>query len=537
MRIKNYGDNLRDLCSFFVITKSNNMKCRLKKLMEGWQYLLLSFLVIGMAGCKDDNTNSNAGAFDPTKPVVVSDFTPREGGAYQKMLIYGSNFGTDVAKVGVTIGGKKATVINVDGEHIYCIVPSGAFSGVIEVTVGEGDRTVTATAETKFVYEKKMVVGTLCGYRNNRDDQGWRDGPFDGPEGVKCCGFTDAGRMAVDPLNKDLIYICYDGHKSIQLIDLKNRMLSTPLNINTVPTGRIRSVCFNTAIPGYATEGQYMIISCDYDGRGDESPSVYIIERNEDGTFNDNSHIELLGAYKQCNGATVHPINGELYFNSYEKGQVFRLDLRDYFDTINRGETWDPRTKNNPCFKMLFTIADPGWEFQIFFHPTGKYAYFGVINQHYFMRSDYDEEQKELITPYNFAGAYKQEGYRDDVGTSAMMRRPMQAVFVKNPEYAGRVDEYDLYFVDAINFCVRKITPEGIVSTFAGRGTNTSLADGNAWGTDDGDLRDVARFRDVSGLIYDDEKEIFYVHDWVGHTIRTISMEHEPDELPEVDKE
>ena len=27
-----------------------------------------------------------------------------------------------------------------------------------------------------------MVVGTLCGYRNNRDDQGWRDGPFDGPE-------------------------------------------------------------------------------------------------------------------------------------------------------------------------------------------------------------------------------------------------------------------------------------------------------------------------------------------------------------------
>jgi hypothetical protein len=37
----------------------------------------------------------------------------------------------------------------------------------------------------------------------------------------------------------------------------------------------------------------------------------------------------------------------------------------------------------------------------------------------------------------------------------------------------------------------------------------------------------VARFRDVSGLVYDDAKEMFYVHDQVGHTIRTISMEQE----------
>ena len=107
-----------------------------------------------------------------------------------------------------------------------------------------------------------------------------------------------------------------------------------------------------------------------------------------------------------------------MYFNSYEKGQVFRLDLVDYFKTIKNGGSWDPIVKNNPnTFKQLFTIADPSWEFQIFIHPTGKYAYFGVINNHYFMRSDYDEIKKEFITPYNFVGGYKQSGYRDDVGT------------------------------------------------------------------------------------------------------------------------
>lgn len=115
------------------------------------------------------------------------------------------------------------------------------------------------------------------------------------------------------------------------------------------------------------------------------------------------------------------------------------------------------------------------------------------------MRSDYDEIKKEFITPYNFVGGYKQSGYRDDVGTEARMNNPCQGVFVKNPDYTGE-EEYDFYFVDRLNFCVRKVTPEGIVSTYAGRGASTSLADGNQWGTDDGDLREVARFRDVVDL-------------------------------------
>ena len=65
------------------------------------------------------------------------------------------------------------------------------------------------------------------------------------------------------------MYICYDGHKAIQLIDLKNRMLSSPLNINTIPTNRIRSIAFNRKIEGYADEAEYMIVAIDYDGKGD----------------------------------------------------------------------------------------------------------------------------------------------------------------------------------------------------------------------------------------------------------------------------
>ncbi|WP_242489747.1 hypothetical protein [Bacteroides thetaiotaomicron] len=49
------------------------------------------------------------------------------------------------------------------------------------------------------------------------------------------------------------------------------------MNINTIPTNRIRSIAFNKKIEGYADEAEYMIVAIDYDGKGDESPSVYII--------------------------------------------------------------------------------------------------------------------------------------------------------------------------------------------------------------------------------------------------------------------
>ena len=107
------------------------MKSRMKKVLNEWQWMILALLAICNYSCKNEN-NVKVGVFDPSSPMTISDFTPHEGGAYQKLLIYGENFGTDASKVKVTIGGKNAIVINVKHTHIYCFVPSGAFNGEIE---------------------------------------------------------------------------------------------------------------------------------------------------------------------------------------------------------------------------------------------------------------------------------------------------------------------------------------------------------------------------------------------------------------------
>ena len=283
--------------------------------------LMLTMLVGCFTACSDGDDNGGSDGYNPSKSVVITDFIPKKGGVGQKLVVYGNNFGNDTSLVKVKIGGKPATLINVNNEGLYCFVPQGAYKGNIEVTVGDEQQgnQQTATAADNFEYERKMVVGTLCGYRNERDDQGWRDGSFE-----TVAGFRNDGVLRYDPLNHNHLYVCYDGGIGIQLIDLEKKQVTTPISSGAFPTNRLRSIDFTL-------DGQYMLVAVDRDREGNRSPSVYIIKRNADGTFDMNSDRQLLAAYKQCNGASVHPVNGELYFNSYENGQVFRLDLNKYY--------------------------------------------------------------------------------------------------------------------------------------------------------------------------------------------------------------
>ena len=77
---------------------------------------------------------------------------------------------------------------------------------------------------------------------------------------------------------------------------------------------------------------------------------------------------------------------------------------------------------------------------------------------------------------------------------------------------------------------MRVMTPEGIVRTYAGRGSRTSAADTIRWCSESCFLLEVARFRDPTGIAYDETKKVFYVLDTVGRSIRTIGMEEAPEE-------
>ncbi|GAB3651376.1 IPT/TIG domain-containing protein [Echinicola sediminis] len=429
---------------------------------------------------------------------MVSNFTPSSGGAGQRLVIYGENFGTDPDIVSVFIGGKEAIVINVKGDALYCLVPRQAFGGDIEVRVGEEDRRVTGSSNKYFDYQRKMVVSTLIGYKNDRGDEPWKDGKFKADNPIDMAsGFWQPSFLKFDPVNPKHLWAVFDFNNGLYLIDLEDSTVTKKRS----DFDRPRSIDFTL-------DGQHMIIAEDRGGENDRA--TYRLSRDKD--WQDR---EILTRYRQCNGAAVHPVNGELYFNSYEKGQFFRFDLNKYF-TEGLG------VKD---YETLFVVHDPQWEYKVIMHPSGNYAYILVINQHYILRVDYNWDKKQFNQPYLVCGQLRSAGYQDGVGSDVRLRNPYQGVFVKNEDYVGegKPDEYDFYFTDQHNHAIRKLSPEGSVTTFAGRGSSSINPD--PWGYVDGDLREEARFDRPSGIAYSEEDKAFYIGDQMNHRIRKIALE------------
>lgn len=390
------------------------------------------------------------------------------------------------------------------------------FNGIIYFYIsanGEGRRSALSDAAHVAKGRSKITVGTLCGYKSADDSQGTVYGPFE-----TASGFNYEGSMAFDPLYPTRLYIAYNNYPNygeIVQLDLETNTHTLLMSKSKFENKRVRNCAFTK-------DGQYMLVSTDRDDNGNESPCVWIVKRNDDGTFSDESSMKLLAAYKQCNSVAVHPVNGEVYFTSYYGGEVCRIDIDNYFSTVNESKEWDG-TFGQSCFERLFSVMDPSWEISISIHPSGNYAYLNCINRRCIYRTDYDWNKKKFTTPYCVIGDYVigggKTGFMDGESYSAEIRHLYQGVFVKNSKYSGELDEYDYYFTDTQNFCVRALSPtRKILRTITGR---APYDDGNLWGTEDGSGFE-ARFRDITGLAYDENTKTFYVLDHNNRRIRTI---------------
>ena len=480
---------------------------------------LMAVLCCFFIACSDKNNDENKGEYNPELPVSIARFAPLEGGYDQEMVIYGSNFGIDTTKINVTIGGRKAKLIYAKGDSICCLVPYKAESGHYAVQVKVADKTVLA--DVRFSYVGSLAVRTLIGYRVSNNDPGWKDGKFGtGKDDGSATFGLQAAFMKFDPKNPDHLYVAYEDFDNsgygIQLIDLKEKTVTTVLNGETCFGGkRLRAIDFTL-------KGD-MVVATDRTDDGYKSISVWIVKRNNDGSFSETSAREVLAAYKQCNTVAIHPTNGELYFNSYDHNGIYRMDMDNYYTTTAAGQSWNPLYAGKN-FEKIFTIGETYWNFNITIHPSGKYAYIIVLNKNCIYRMDYDAQTKKFKEPYLVAGQQGIKGWADGTADGTQMNYPYQGTFVKNKEYVeqGKEDVYDFYFCDYDNYCIRYLTPEGKVHTFAGRGAASYMKDNQYWGSEDGALKEVARFGNPTGIAYDERTETFYIFDMWFKSVRTI---------------
>ncbi len=460
------------------------MKTKNNVKTKRWQihWMLLSFIVLSLTQCKHDELAEEVG-YDPGKEVVITDFYPKQGAVGNNLVIYGDNFGNDLSKIKVTIGGKPAKVIGVKNNSLYCIIPEAAYAGDIKITILGGDNQQLAQAISKevFSYTRKLLVSTFLGkYYEVASNFEEKEGPFN-----DCGAFKGITWLTIDPKNPDHMYFTGDVN-SCRFIDFEKKYVSY-----------FRTDLDRVSIMNWRIDGnQDMIVS--HNHSSDTKNGNYIFSRESN--FLQKKAIEVYA--RGVNGTMVHPQNGELYYSRYRAGDIRRYDFN---------------TKED---KLVFSNPYSAVAVYMVMHPSGDYAYLVEYEKHYIMRTDYDRDKKTFKTPYTICGAAGTAGYADGIGTNARLNNPVQGVFVKNPDYeTSGGDQYDFYFCDKANHAIRTLTPQGRVSTFAGRGNNGTN------GYADGDLRTEARFNSPQAIAYDETRKCFYIGDTGNWLIRKIAKE------------
>lgn len=263
-----------------------------------WMALLLLFTIC-FSSCKDDK-DASAEPYDPSQPVTVTDFAPKAGGANTRMIIYGSNFGTDSSIVFVKIGGKEAKVINAKGNSLYCITPQQCYEGTIKVKVGEQDVIVSS----KYKYVPQKVVSTLCGYVDEKGNgEIIKEGPFSD------CGKIDfPAWFEFDPKNHDILYLTQDAEnngngKPMRILDLKNERIYTGITGSSEGADRLRSM-------SWTLSKDTMIIACSKGA--DNAASNIMLIRNQDNDMVDvtdfqNPVVKRLTTSRGCQNSMIHP--------------------------------------------------------------------------------------------------------------------------------------------------------------------------------------------------------------------------------------
>lgn len=442
------------------------MKKKSRKTFCGITIFML-YLMANLGSCKDDHPASD---YDPSSPVEIIRVDPEEGGVGTQCLIYGRNFGTDVSKIEVTVNGKKAKVIGSEGDCIYCVIPVRAGSGPIKVKVGTEENAQEVVAEKEFKYSFSIRVSTLCGNTDKDGKSEIKDGNFEEAR------FEAPYWIEIDKKTGDLFLL--EERKAIRRISLERDTVETLFKI-TASIEQPRSLSFSV-------DGDTLFISNDQGSENGISTAIAL-------RSSDFRKVEALINSTSCCGASCHPYDAGVYFyTKWNQGTIFK---------------WDGATNTS---KELYQIAG-GLNGTIQFAPNGKFAYIADRDKHGIYRSVYDEQKHELQKAQPFCGRRMENSdgaFADGIGSDALFSHPCQGCFDEDGNF---------YICDQGNYCIRKIAPDGTVTTFAGRPGN--------WGYADGDLRKEAQFNRPHGIAYDPATETFYIADKNNMRIRTILKE------------
>ena len=444
-----------------------------------WKSLFVfsTFLaIIIFTNCTNDDFAPESNTVYPPdagKETTITSYFPDSGGIATKLILYGSNFGTDTSYIKVTVNGKNATVIGSDDSALYAIVPVRADSGFVKVYIGKDDDVKELTYENKFRYLFQKNVTTEFGQRglSGTDDGAYSEVKLRRPwfltfDNEGKLYFIDEGRG----VNSDgALRVAYDEEVTTLMRNSSGPMQSP------------------TALAFSPDQDTLYLVNSLWQANSMVTDAAVAILLRETGFITIKPYIRA--TYTKATAIAVHPRNGDIFYNSQNDGYIYRFN------------------KNTQEGEQLYQLNGTDTELRMVFSPDGKTLYIMVKNRHCIYKANYNEMTRTIDKPDLWVGQWNSSGFENGLGTAAKFNTPGQ----------GAVDEDgNLYVPDKQNHCIRKITPEGYVSTYAG-------VPGTA-GFQDGDPAECL-FNAPEAVAFNPVDGGLYVADRENHLIRKVMVE------------
>lgn len=467
------------------------------KAFTKFQRLLLLCGVFLAAACSDDNTGGTEGG-EPTQAPVFTAFSPERGKAGDVITVTGEHFGTDASRITVLINSTPARISGITDTAVSAVVPEECGSGEVRIGVrrnnGEGNMNLyEKTFETLFTYTVESNVSTFAG-RSGVTGQ-----HFFGPLLTSC---LYAPSLLISD-NEDNFYLA-EWARGIRLLSngetswmLKMYGAGDPSNNQgNIATNewdyRFRSMAFSKdhsrlwiLVNRSQADGPYLGYALKSDGY-----SLWYADSTDD--------------QPNCEGMAVNPVDERIVICRNHEGstRIFYYDPATHTSSEASGYTpIGAECQSRPVFTK-----------------DGKRLYVIHKGRHYISAYDYDPETHQLTGEIPvFAGQNSEErAYADGTGSEARFAYP---------EYGCCDDRGNLYLTDSWNHCIRKITPEGVVTTLAGIPA-PNVQDNTATFAN-GKLSESV-FSKPNGICMD-SKGNFYVAEEGFADIRKITIGNEPE--------
>ena len=426
-------------------------------------YSLMLALLFLIGSCKDSDDNKSTGAtYDPNQPVTVEGFMPVEGKLREKVIVKGSNFGTDKSKVKVYFVDEAAerlsTVIGIDNNTLYCLAPRQLPGGNRIKVIVDGKE---VTTDGTFKYEQAQNVSTITGAASKA---GTDDGDLASAKLNYLWGIAAVGNNTV------LVFHRQDKNPRVRLISVDDN------KVTTVHPG------FKGGKPA-VTKDKQRVYSIGWEG----THTVYV--------------------YMKASGWAPTRI-GQLGSTFSGKIGAVALDETEewlYFVDSNKNfGRFNVKTQEVTLIKQLELSGSLGTN-------PGPYLIYYFVDSNFYM-SDQNLSSVYKITPDGecewFCGSATQKTVQDGLREEALFAQPNGMT----------VDEDgNFYIVDGFKgYCLRKLDIlDGYVSTVAGQVDVASQIDGTPL---------EATFNYPYDICYDGEGGYWIAEAW-GKAIRKYAVE------------